>query len=90
MMLALAALLVWAEPVSVVPVLEPVTVPEALVEPVSELDLEPVSVAWLPDAVVPEPEEPVAVDPSMGKKWELKQACWQSVYFLVSARVPFP
>lgn len=38
------------------------------IQPVSVLEeLEPVSVAELPEAVVPEPEEPVAEDPSMGK-----------------------
>lgn len=54
------------------------------------LVLEPVAVASLPEAVDSELAEPVAVAPSMGKKWELKQACWQSVYFLVSEGVPVP
>jgi hypothetical protein len=38
------------------------------IQPVSVLvELEPVSVAVLPEAVLSEPEEPVAEDPSIGK-----------------------
>jgi hypothetical protein len=50
-----------------------------------------VAVAQVPVLVVLEVEEPVSSAAALvARKWELKQAFWQSVYFLVSAAVPVP
>lgn len=50
-----------------------------------------VSVALVPvAAVVLEVVWVVAAPPLAGKKCELKQLCWQLVYFSVSAGVPVP
>lgn len=49
------------------------------------------AVAQVPVVVPVKVVEPVSVaEVPVARKWELKQFCWHSVYFLVSAGVPVP